>query len=72
MNANIPVFKHDVPELLDGTYNKYSSDGALEISLEDITISKDDREYLTSSKKRKTQLGTINITGKTHVFKRIS
>ena len=72
MDAVIPVFKHDVSELLEGTYNKYSDDGALEVSLEDIVLSKEDKEYLAKSKKRKTQLGTINITGKTHVFKRNS
>ena len=67
---SIIVFKHDVPELLDGLYNKYSNDGALELKIDNIVITKDDKEYLTKTRKTKTCLGSIEIEGLTAKFVR--
>jgi len=65
---NIIIFKHDVPELLDGLYNKYNNDGALELKIENIVITKDDKEYLTKTRKTKTMLGKIEIRNRTAKF----
>jgi len=65
---SIIVFKHDVPELLDGSYNKYSNDGALELKVENIVLTEDDKVYLTKTKKTKAMLGTIKIKDRTVRF----
>ena len=59
MDEGIPIFKYDVIELLTGSYNKYGNDGALITSVENISLSDSDKEYLKLSKKRKAILGHV-------------
>jgi len=54
----VEIYKHDVNELLDGNYNKYSNDGALELKLENIVIMDEDKEFLSKTKK-KSRLGCL-------------
>jgi UDP-glucose 6-dehydrogenase len=70
MNNDILLFKHDIEELKEGKYNLYSDDGALELKVDNIVITEEDKDFLDKTKKTKSSIGKLVFDNRTVVFKR--
>ena len=66
--GKIPIYKHDVFELLNNEYHVYNNDGGLELSIENIIISDNDKKLVKKSKKTKTAIGYLIKESNTYKF----